>query len=131
MGRRDTPPRNHPGLSQPRPASLANWREHFQTIMRDTKPNMPVPEGWEVKPLNQLLTLEQFKAMHAHVLAKHGRGKMVSGKQLIDALVEYFKTIKADLEAKGIDPEFLAYAILAAFQQSPQFKAWEQGMANN
>jgi hypothetical protein len=73
-----------------------------------TTPN--TPEGWQTKSLDEILSPEQLDAV-LEIIGKYA-GQQVS--ECFPELKGYLITQRAELEAKGILPEFLSYAILSS-----------------
>lgn len=65
------------------------------------------PEGWKQTTLADILTPEQAARLN----------QILKGNQDPDealrAMKQYFATIRAELESKGVVPEYLAYLIYA------------------
>lgn len=61
--------------------------------------------------LGELLTEEQAKRVY-NILTTSP-----TEREVIQNLKDYFRTISAQLEAKGILPDYLAYATVAAAEQ--------------
>src|ERR1044072_8946019 len=62
------------------------------------------PEGWKEVPLSDLLTPKQIKRVMEIIKDKNQEKKL-------NNLKEYFYSIRKELDKKGIDDRYLAYAI--------------------
>lgn len=67
----------------------------------------PLPPGWRQISLDQILSPDQFRQVKR--LDKQNRDP----EDFLKALKQYFETIRADLETKGVDAGYLAYALYA------------------
>ena len=67
----------------------------------------PVPPGWKQMSLPDILSPQQMHQLKA-LLDQHK-----DPEDALKAMKQYFGTISADLEAKGIDAGFLAYTLYA------------------
>jgi hypothetical protein len=79
-----------------------------------------LPKGWKQMKLGEILTPEQIA--HTVQVMKSGASEIEKTRQL----KEYYGQFKAQLEAKGILPEFLAYAAPHFIQQSLEAQAKAQ-----
>lgn len=64
-----------------------------------------LPEGWAMVPLKELISESQCKAVM----------EIINGEQdsiqRVRKLTEYLNSIREQLDKKGMDPRFMAYAI--------------------
>jgi hypothetical protein len=68
-----------------------------------------LPEGWRPVSYSEIFTKEQSREL-ADFLKRKQKEK-ASPYDIINGLSEMFSRWRADLEAKGILPEYLAYAL--------------------
>lgn len=67
---------------------------------------MSLPKDWKQIPITEILSPEEIKATEKIFRTK-------PDKDQIKALKDYLIPLKEKLEAKGLLPEFLAYALYA------------------
>jgi len=65
-----------------------------------------IPEGWSSVKLGDIFTEEQLN--HVAKVCEDSKGDMMKASK---ELRPYFQGIRAQLEAKGLLPEYAAYAI--------------------
>lgn len=66
---------------------------------------MNLPPGWKTITIGEVLTNEQYA--EAFKILNEATDEIECGKKLR----EYFHTIREQLELKGIDPDYLSYAL--------------------
>lgn len=76
---------------------------------------MNTPEGWTNVKLCDIFTEEQLK--HIGSVMDDSKGDMMAASK---ALKPYFEDIRTQLEAKGLLPEYAAYAIPYFLMQAQQ-----------
>jgi len=66
---------------------------------------------WEYKPLEEILTKSQIKALMDKIKELNKKGISPSDPEYVDALKELFNQWKDELEKRGIYPDYLAYVV--------------------
>jgi hypothetical protein len=72
----------------------------------DGQEEQPTPPGWKQTTLADILTPPQMAKVQQYMKAHKS-----DPEALLNALKAYFMTIHTDLNAKGIDPNYLAYVL--------------------
>jgi len=79
-----------------------------------------MPKGWKSVPLGSILSQEQIEYT-LHILQRP-----VSDTEKTNMLKQYYRQFAKELQAKGFEPDFLAYAIPYWIGQTAEDEAARQ-----
>lgn len=78
-----------------------------------------MPTGWKTTSMDEVLTKEQFKEVDEYVKIQHKAGVQPTDTEFIQGLKELLGKYRDELVLKGVESDYLAYALVNTFMQNP------------
>lgn len=78
-----------------------------------------IPTGWKTASLTEILTKEQIKEVDEYVKTQHKAGVQPIDTEFIQGLKKILGKYRDELVLKGVDSDYLAYALLNTSMQNP------------
>jgi hypothetical protein len=78
-----------------------------------------IPNGWKTASMDEILTKEQIKEVDEYVKTQRKAGVQPIDTEFIQGLKKLLDKYRDELVLKGVDSDYLAYALVNTFMQNP------------
>lgn len=78
-----------------------------------------MPTGLKTTSMDEILTREQIKEVDEYIKTQHKAGVQPIDTEFIQGLKKLLGKYRDELNLKGVDSDYIAYALVNTFMQNP------------